>query len=45
VSDDGQAGQQRAEMLAALRFVDYVTLFHEKTPAALIRQLRPQVVV
>jgi D-beta-D-heptose 7-phosphate kinase/D-beta-D-heptose 1-phosphate adenosyltransferase len=45
VNDDGRAGQQRAEMLAALRFVDYVTVFHEKTPHSLIRQLRPQIVV
>jgi D-beta-D-heptose 7-phosphate kinase/D-beta-D-heptose 1-phosphate adenosyltransferase len=45
VSEDGQAGQQRAEMLAALRFVDYVTVFGEKTPDALIRQLRPEIVV
>jgi D-beta-D-heptose 7-phosphate kinase/D-beta-D-heptose 1-phosphate adenosyltransferase len=45
VSEDGQAGQQRAEMLAALRFVDYVTVFGEKTPDTLIRQLRPEVVV
>lgn len=45
VKDEGRAGQQRAEMLAALRFVDYVTIFREKTPDALIRELRPQIVV
>jgi D-beta-D-heptose 7-phosphate kinase/D-beta-D-heptose 1-phosphate adenosyltransferase len=45
VRDEGEAGHQRAEMLAALRFVDYVTVFREKTPAALIRRLRPKIVV
>jgi bifunctional ADP-heptose synthase (sugar kinase/adenylyltransferase) len=32
-------------MLAALRFVDYVTLFGEKTPAPLIRELRPDIII
>jgi bifunctional ADP-heptose synthase (sugar kinase/adenylyltransferase) len=32
-------------MLAALRFVDYVTLFSDRTPQKLIRELRPDVVV
>ena len=36
---------QRAEMLAALRFVDYVTLFSEPTPLRLIQALRPDVLV
>ena len=36
---------QRAEMLAALRFVDYVTLFSESTPLRLIRAIRPDVLV
>ena len=36
---------ERAEMLAALRFVDYVTLFAEQTPLPLIRALRPDVLV
>ena len=36
---------QRAEMLAALRFVDYVTLFSEPTPFRLIRAVRPDVLV
>lgn len=35
----------RAEMLAALRFVDYVTLFSADTPLRLIRLLRPDVLV
>ncbi|HUL98571.1 MAG TPA: D-glycero-beta-D-manno-heptose 1-phosphate adenylyltransferase [Mycobacterium sp.] len=36
---------QRAEMLAALRFVDYVTLFSESTPLRLIQVVRPDVLV
>ena len=36
---------QRAEMLAALRFVDYVTLFSESTPLRLIQAVRPDVLV
>ena len=36
---------QRAEMLAALRFVDYVTLFSEPTPLRLIQTLGPDVLV
>jgi D-beta-D-heptose 7-phosphate kinase/D-beta-D-heptose 1-phosphate adenosyltransferase len=35
---------QRAEILAALRFVDYVTVFSEPTPVQLIKALRPIVV-
>lgn len=33
----------RAEVLAALECVDYVTLFGEETPAELIRAIRPDV--
>jgi D-beta-D-heptose 7-phosphate kinase/D-beta-D-heptose 1-phosphate adenosyltransferase len=44
VNDDRSAGE-RAELLAALRFVDYVTVFAERTPARLIRALRPDIVV
>jgi D-beta-D-heptose 7-phosphate kinase/D-beta-D-heptose 1-phosphate adenosyltransferase len=43
--DDSTTGPARAEMLAALRFVDYVTLFSDPTPKKLIRELRPDVVV
>ncbi len=39
------SGPERAEMLAAIRFVDYVTLYSERTPNKLIRELRPDVVV
>lgn len=35
----------RAELLASLRFVDYVTLFSDPTPLRLIRTLRPDVLV
>jgi D-beta-D-heptose 7-phosphate kinase/D-beta-D-heptose 1-phosphate adenosyltransferase len=35
----------RAELLAALEAVDYVTIFGETTPAALIRAVRPDVLV
>lgn len=37
--------QQRAEMLSALEPVDYVVLFDEQTPEALLQQLRPDVLV
>ena len=37
--------QARAELLAALCFVDGVVLFDEEHPLALIRHLRPQVLV
>jgi D-beta-D-heptose 7-phosphate kinase/D-beta-D-heptose 1-phosphate adenosyltransferase len=36
-------GVERAELLAGLRCVDYVTLFDEATPEALIEELRPDV--
>jgi D-beta-D-heptose 7-phosphate kinase/D-beta-D-heptose 1-phosphate adenosyltransferase len=45
VNGDPSTGLQRAEMLAALRFVDYVTLFRERSAARLIRDLRPDIVV
>jgi len=45
VNGEPSTGAERAEMLAALRFVDYVTLFAERTPAQLIRELRPDIVV
>lgn len=37
--------KDRAEVLAALCMVDYVTIFDEKTPYELIRSLRPDVLV
>lgn len=36
---------ERAEMLAALRVVDYVTVFDEISPRALIAELLPDVLV
>lgn len=45
VNGNPSTGSQRAEMLAALRFVDYVTLFSERSAARLIRDLRPDIVV
>ncbi len=37
--------EQRAEILAALEMVDYVTVFDEPTPYALIDLIRPDVLV
>jgi D-beta-D-heptose 7-phosphate kinase/D-beta-D-heptose 1-phosphate adenosyltransferase len=37
--------EARAEMLAALEMVDYVTLFPEPTPLATIQLLKPDVLV
>ena len=36
---------QRAEVLASLEMVDYVALFDEETPYALIKSLQPDVLV
>ncbi|MCA1624379.1 MAG: adenylyltransferase/cytidyltransferase family protein [Acidobacteria bacterium] len=33
--------QERAEIVSALKFVDYVTIFHEPTVEELIRAIRP----
>lgn len=37
--------KERAALMAALRPVDYVTFFEQDTPEALIRRLRPDVLV
>lgn len=37
--------QERTSVLAALEAVDYVTIFNEETPLALIRLLQPDVLV
>ena len=37
--------KDRAEVLAALFMVDYITIFDEKTPYRLIRSVRPDVLV
>ncbi|MDO8786278.1 MAG: D-glycero-beta-D-manno-heptose 1-phosphate adenylyltransferase [Syntrophales bacterium] len=36
---------ERAEMVASLASVDYVTIFHESTPLGLIEYLQPHVIV
>jgi len=41
----GVPGQERARLLAALACVDCVVLFDEETPLALIKRLRPDVLV
>lgn len=38
-----QPQRERAEMLAALRWVDYVTVFDEDTPLRLLGKIRPHV--
>jgi rfaE bifunctional protein nucleotidyltransferase chain/domain len=37
--------RERAELLAALEMVDYVTIFNEDTPAELIAEIRPDILV
>ncbi|HNY49643.1 MAG TPA: D-glycero-beta-D-manno-heptose 1-phosphate adenylyltransferase [Smithella sp.] len=37
--------QERAEVLAALEFIDYVTIFPELTPLELINFLKPDVLI
>jgi D-beta-D-heptose 7-phosphate kinase/D-beta-D-heptose 1-phosphate adenosyltransferase len=37
--------EERAAILSALPFVDYVTVFDEDTPEELLRQLRPEILV
>jgi rfaE bifunctional protein nucleotidyltransferase chain/domain len=39
------AGDQRAEVLAALEMVDYVALFDEETPYELIKLVQPDLLV
>ena len=34
---------ERAEIIAAIDGVDYVTIFHDRTPARLIAELKPDV--
>lgn len=37
--------KERASILAALKYVDYITIFTEETPENMIRELRPDIVV
>ncbi|NTW06841.1 MAG: D-glycero-beta-D-manno-heptose 1-phosphate adenylyltransferase [Syntrophaceae bacterium] len=39
------AEEERAEILAALEFIDFVTIFEELTPQELITYLRPDVLI
>ena len=37
--------RERAEILASLSFIDYVTIFDEETPLELISEIRPDILV
>jgi len=37
--------QERANILSALKFIDYITVFNEATPEKLIREIRPDILV
>ncbi len=37
--------KERANIVSALRYVDYITIFDESTPADLIREVRPDILV
>lgn len=37
------AENERAEMIAAIRGVDYVTIFHDHSPSALLAEMKPDV--
>lgn len=37
--------KERANILSALKFIDYITLFNEPTPEKLIREIRPDILV
>jgi D-beta-D-heptose 7-phosphate kinase / D-beta-D-heptose 1-phosphate adenosyltransferase len=37
--------QERANILSALKYIDYITLFGETTPEKLIREIRPDILV
>lgn len=37
--------KERANILAALRYVDFITIFSEETPENLIRELKPNIIV
>ncbi|MFQ5445046.1 MAG: D-glycero-beta-D-manno-heptose 1-phosphate adenylyltransferase, partial [Nitrospinales bacterium] len=36
---------ERANILSALKYVDYITIFDEQTPENLIKQVRPDILV
>ena len=37
--------KERANILAALKYIDYITLFNETTPEKLIREVKPDILV
>jgi len=37
--------QERANILSALKYIDYITIFDEATPENLIREIRPDILV
>ena len=37
--------RERANILAALKYIDYITLFDETTPEKLIQEIRPDILV
>ena len=37
--------KERANILSALKYIDYITLFDETTPEKLIREIRPDILV
>lgn len=39
------SGEERAEILAALECIDFVTIFHELTPLELICYLKPDILI
>lgn len=45
VEDESKGGPQRAELVGALRVVDYVTLFPSERRAQLVRTLQPDVII
>ncbi|MBI5893142.1 MAG: D-glycero-beta-D-manno-heptose 1-phosphate adenylyltransferase [Deltaproteobacteria bacterium] len=48
IKDDGRPivpQRERAEVLSALEFVDYVVIFNESTPYNLIKSVQPDVLV
>ena len=37
--------KERANIISALRYIDYITIFDETTPEELIREVRPDILV
>ena len=45
IRDSIKTEKERANILSALKFIDYITLFNEATPEKLIREIRPDILV